>query len=202
MQLYGRNVSCVRGERDIFNGLGFEISSGGALAVSGANGAGKSSLLRIIAGLLVPSTGEVVLEGGDADLTLGEQAHYLGHRDPIKGALTARENLEFWHGFLGGENTSVAESLAAVGLAHAADLPAAFLSAGQRRRLSIARLLAVKRPVWLLDEPVSALDTEGQTLFATLMSTHLSGNGIIIAATHGPLGIPAQELRVGSGSVT
>ncbi len=99
MQLYGRNVSCVRGERDVFSKLGFEISSGRALAVTGPNGAGKSSMLRIIAGLLAPSAGEVVLEGGDADLTLGEQAHYLGHRDPIKGALTVRENLEFWHAF-------------------------------------------------------------------------------------------------------
>ncbi len=101
---------------------------------------------------------------------------------------------------MGGENSGVAESLAAVGLAHAAELPAAFLSAGQRRRLSIARLLAVKRPVWLLDEPVSALDSEGQNLFAALMRAHLSDGGIILAATHGPLGIPATELRIGSAA--
>lgn len=164
----------------------------------GANGAGKSSLLRIVAGLLRQAAGEVVLDSGETDLTLPEQSHYLGHRDPIKGALTVRENLEFWNEFLGGETSPAAESLIAVKLAHAADLPAAFLSAGQRRRLSIARLLAVRRPIWLLDEPVSALDAEGQNLFIALMRAHLSDGGIILAATHGPLGIPARELRIGS----
>lgn len=200
MQLCGRNVTCVRGGRDIFAGLDFEISSGSALAVTGPNGAGKSSLLRIVAGLLPQAAGEIILNGGGDDLTLAEQSHYLGHRDPIKGALTVRENLEFWDAFLGGETTGATESLAAVRLAHAADLPAAFLSAGQRRRLSIARLLAVRRPIWLLDEPVSALDTEGQSLFTALMRAHLADGGIVLAATHGPLGIPAQELHIGSAA--
>ncbi|HEY0233722.1 MAG TPA: heme ABC exporter ATP-binding protein CcmA [Afipia sp.] len=201
MRLCGRNVTCVRGGRDIFAGLDFEISSGSALAVTGPNGAGKSSLLRIVAGLLSQAAGEVILNGGSDDLTLAEQSHYLGHRDPIKGALTVRENLEFWKAFLGGETAAGAdESLAAVRLAHAADLPAAFLSAGQRRRLSIARLLAVRRPIWLLDEPVSALDAEGQNLFTALMRAHLGDGGIVLAATHGPLGIPANELRIGEAA--
>jgi heme exporter protein A len=197
MELYGRNVTCARGGRDVFSGLDFGVRAGGALAVLGANGAGKSSLLRIVAGLLPPASGAVVLEGGDNDLTLAEQAHYLGHHDPVKSALTVHENLIFWNEFLGGGQTDVEVSLATVGLAHAADLPAAFLSAGQRRRLSIARLLSVRRIVWLLDEPTSALDAEGQTLFAALMRAHLDDGGIIVAATHGPLGIDTSELRIG-----
>ncbi len=197
MRLYGRNVTCVRGGRDVFAGLDFDVRAGAALAVTGANGAGKSSLLRIIAGLLPQAGGDIILESGDDDLTLAEQAHYLGHHDPVKSALTVRENLAFWHAFLGGETVGVTESLAAVRLAHAADLPAAFLSAGQRRRLSMTRLLAVKRPIWLLDEPTSALDAEGQNLFAALMSAHLGDGGIIVAATHGPLGVQANELRIG-----
>ncbi len=200
MRLCGRNLSCVRGGRDVFSGLNFEIDAGQALAVTGANGAGKSSLLRILAGLLPKTSGEVTLEGGESELTLPEQAHYLGHRDPIKGALTARENLEFWNEFLGGVRAGPTASLAASGLSHAADLPAAFLSAGQRRRLSMARLLTVRRTVWLLDEPASALDTEGQNLFIALMRAHLGDGGIVVAATHEPLGIPAEELRIGGGA--
>ncbi len=129
-----------------------------------------------------------------------EQAHYLGHRDAMKPALSVLENLSFWRDFLGGEAFDARESLAAVGLDHAAHLPAAYLSAGQRRRLSIARLLAVRRPIWLLDEPTSALDAAGQSLFAGLMRDHLARGGLIVAATHAPLGVDARELRIGSGS--
>ncbi|MBN8967191.1 MAG: heme ABC exporter ATP-binding protein CcmA [Rhizobiales bacterium] len=198
MQLYGRGVTCVRGGREIFAGLDFALAAGTALAITGANGAGKSSLLRIIAGLLPISGGTVALEGSDTELTLAEQAHYLGHRDPIKGALTARENLAFWQDYLGGgDGEDLAASLKAAGLGHVADLPAAYLSAGQRRRLSMARLLAVKRPLWLLDEPTSALDTAGQAIFAAIMTAHLDAGGLIAAATHTPLGIAAQELRIG-----
>jgi heme exporter protein A len=129
-----------------------------------------------------------------------EQAHYLGHRDALKPALSVLENLSFWRDFLGGEPFDATGSLAAVGLDHATHLPAAYLSAGQRRRLSLARLLAVRRPVWLLDEPTSALDTAGQSLFAALMGDHLARGGLIIAATHTPLGVRAKELRIGSAS--
>ena len=200
MQLSGREVSCVRGGRKVFSRLSFDAASGEALAVVGPNGSGKTSLLRLIAGVLAPAGGSIVLEGGESELTLPEQSHYLGHHDALKPALSVSENLIFWRDFLGGAKSSPAESLAVVELDHAARLPAAYLSAGQRRRLSIARLLTVQRPVWLLDEPTNALDTAGQKLFSTLMGDHLASGGLIIAATHMPLGIAARSLRVGEAS--
>jgi heme exporter protein A len=200
MQLSGRGIRCVRGGREVFSGLDFATSSGEALAVTGANGSGKTSLLRIIAGLLALSGGSLDLEGGEVELTLAEQAHYLGHRDAMKPALSVRENLSFWRNFLGGEVFDAGQSLNQVGIEHTADLPAAYLSAGQRRRLSIARLIAVRRPIWLLDEPTSALDAAGQTLFTEVMRDHLARGGIVIAATHAPLGIEYRELRIGGAA--
>jgi len=189
MRLSGRGIRCVRGGREVFSGLDFEACSGEALAVIGANGSGKTSLLRMIS-----------LEGGEPELTLSEQAHYLGHRDALKPALSVIENLAFWRDFLGGEASDAKESLSSVGLEHAAFLPAGYLSAGQRRRLSIARLLTIRRSIWLLDEPINALDVAGQSMFATLMDVHLARGGLIVAATHGSLGITARELPVAAFS--
>jgi len=200
MRLSGRGVRCVRGGRDVFWGLDFEASSGEALAVTGANGSGKTSLLRMIAGLLTIAGGSIGLEGGANELTLAELAHYLGHRDALKPALSVIENLSFWRDFLGGQASDARQSLTAVGLDHAVHLPAAYLSAGQRRRLSVARLLTVHRPIWLLDEPTNALDAAGQSMFAGLMGDHLGRGGLIVAATHAPLGIAARELRIGDAS--
>src|SRR5947209_961328 len=200
MRLSGRGLRCIRGGREVFSGLDFEVSAGQALAVTGPNGAGKTSLLRLIAGLLALSGGAIDLAGANSELTLPEQAHYLGHRDALKPSLSIAENLAFWRDFLGGEAFNAEASLAAAGLAHAAQLPAAVLSAGQRRRLSIARLLCVRRPVWLLDEPTSALDAVGQAMFARVMQEHLAGGGLIVAATHAPLEVTARALRIGAPS--
>ncbi len=197
MRLAGQNLRCVRAGREVFAGLDFEVKAGEAVAIVGPNGAGKTSLLRLIAGLIMPADGTIALDGGDAELSVAEQAHYLGHRDAMKPALTVTENLGFWAEFLGGVASEPVAALEAVGLGHAAQLPAGFLSAGQRRRLSIARLLTIKRPIWLLDEPTSALDAGSQKVFAGLMTAHLAGGGLIIAATHTPLGIAARELRIG-----
>ena len=189
MRLSGTDLNCRRGGREIFAGLNFAVASGEALMVSGRNGAGKSSLLRMLAGLLRIAHGRLDLDDGDPDLTIGEQAHYLGHQDALKPSLSVAENLEFWVGFLGPAIASRGDALAAVGLDTIADLPAGYLSAGQRRRLSLARLLAVKRPIWLLDEPASTLDAAGQRRLRDFMRAHLVAGGLIVAATHASLGI-------------
>jgi heme exporter protein A len=197
MRLEGSGLACVRGGREVFSGLGFALDGGEALLVTGHNGAGKSSLLRMVAGLIRTAAGRLAVTGGDPEKTIAEQCHYLGHHDALKPSLTVAENLEFWARYLGGAEPPQA-ALAAVGLAALAGLPAAYLSAGQQRRLSIARLLAAPRPIWLLDEPTSALDREAQDTLAVLMRAHLAGGGLILAAAHGPIGLErAKELRLG-----
>jgi len=198
MGLSGRDISCTRGGRTVFTDVGFDVGSGEALAITGANGAGKSSLLRILAGLLPLAGGCIHYSENISELTLAEQAHYLGHRDPFKPALSVRENLTFWQRYLGGPASDIEHALTLVGLATIGHLPAGYLSAGQKRRLSIARLIAVKRPIWLLDEPATALDAAGQSAFIAIMQSHLDGGGLIAAATHIPLGIAALELRLGA----
>jgi heme exporter protein A len=210
MRLSGSYVRCVRGGCPVFDELCFDVSRGQALVVTGPNGSGKSSLLRLIAGLVRIDKGTLTLEGGDPERSIGEQAHYVGHLDPLKPSLSAGENLEFWARFLGDDGPDSAQArkqaqgqaLETVGLAPLAGLPAAYLSAGQRRRLSIARLLCVMRPIWLLDEPTAPLDSAAQSDFARIMRTHLDGGGMIVAATHGPLGLEdARELRLGPARV-
>jgi heme exporter protein A len=197
MRLSAAELACHRGGRDVFAGVSFSIGPGEALTVTGRNGAGKSSLLRMIAGLVRLAAGRLTLEGGDAELSIGEQAHYLGHQDALKPSLSVAENLRFWTGFFGTSAANIEEPLEAVGLATLAGLPAAYLSAGQRRRLSIARLLAAPRPLWLLDEPTSTLDAPAQLRLAGLMTAHLAGGGLILAAAHGPIGLKiSHELRL------
>jgi heme exporter protein A len=200
MKLVAENLACERGGRTVFAGINFSLDGGEALVVTGRNGAGKSSLLRLIAGLLRIAGGRLALAGGADEATLAEQAHYLGHLDAVKPSLSVSENLQFWMDYLGAPpGAPVEPALEAVDLAPLAGLPAAYLSAGQRRRLSIARLAAVKRPLWLLDEPTSALDTPSQERLANLMRVHLKGGGLVVAAAHGPIGLDApQELKMGA----
>jgi heme exporter protein A len=198
MRLEGSDLVCVRGGRPVFAGVGFSVAGGEALLVTGPNGAGKSSLLRMIAGLVRVAAGRLALLDGDPDHTLPEQAHYLGHLDALKPSLTVAENLGFWRRYLGHPGEPPTAALAAVGLQTLAALPAAYLSAGQRRRLSIARLVAVHRQVWLLDEPTTALDRAAQDMLSGLMRSHLAGGGLIVAAAHGPIGLDrAKELQLG-----
>ena len=208
MKLSGLDLTCIRGGRRVFSGVGFSVAAGNALVLTGPNGAGKSSLLRLIAGLIHPAEGRLALEGGDPELSVGEQAHYVGHLDPLKPALTVTENLTFWARFLNGKADAglparIERGLDAVGLADLAQLPAGYLSAGQRRRLSLSRVLAVPRPIWLLDEPTTALDAASQDRLRRSMHDHLSGGGIVVAATHAPLGLDeAGQLQLGRPLVT
>jgi heme exporter protein A len=195
MRLSATDLACRRGGREVFASISFSVAAGESLTIRGRNGAGKSSLLRMIVGLVRIAGGQLSLQGGDPELSLGEQAHYLGHLDALKPSLSVEENLRFWSAFLGAAAVDFSEPLRAVGLEALADLPAAYLSAGQRRRLSIARLLAVQRPLWLLDEPTSTLDAAAQARLGEIMQAHLAGGGIILAATHGPLQLEgAREL--------
>ena len=197
MRLSAVDLTCRRGGREVFAGIGFRVAAGQALAVTGRNGAGKSSLLRIVGGFIRPAGGRLWLEGGGSELSIAEQAHYLGHQDAVKPSLSVAENLRFWAAFFGGGTSKIGDALESVGLGAIAALPAAYLSAGQRRRLSIARLLTVKRPIWLLDEPASTLDAGARDRLTGFMQSHRAEGGLIVAATHGELGLSAaQELSL------
>jgi len=202
MRLRAKDIAIERGGRSILSGLSFEARAGAALILVGPNGAGKSTLLRAIAGFLPLAAGALALEGGAAEMSIGEQAHYLGHADALKGALTAGENLAFWAGALGGDSSpGVARAaLGRLGLAHVADFPVRALSAGQKRRVALARLLVAPRPIWLLDEPTTALDVAAQSLLLAILRERLATGGLIIAATHAPLGLDgAETLALGAG---
>lgn len=201
MRLRVSDLTVERGGRPLIAGLSFEALEGSALIVTGPNGAGKTSLLRALAGFLPIEAGGFALDGGDAERTVGEQAHYLGHADGVKSALTAGENLAFAAAMLDGDSSRAAQlaALAALGLAHVIDSPVRLLSAGQKRRAALARLLVAKRPLWLLDEPMTALDVAAQSALAAIMRAHLEDGGILVAAAHRSLGLNgAQELRLGA----
>jgi heme exporter protein A len=201
MRLRAWDLTIDRGGRRVIAGLSFEAPAGVALIVTGPNGAGKTSLLRALAGFLPIEAGGFALEGGDSERTVGEQAHYLGHADGVKSALSAGENLAFAAAMLGGDSSRGAQlsALTTLGLGHVIDFPARLLSAGQRRRVALARLLVAHRPLWLLDEPMTALDVGAQSALAATMRSHLDGGGILVAAAHGSLGLEgAQELKLGA----
>jgi heme exporter protein A len=178
--------------------LCFGIAPGQTLLLTGPNGAGKTTLLRIIAGFLPPTAGCVTLSGGNPKLTIAEQAHYVGHLNAVKARLTVAENAAFWAQFLGGSATLVDRALERFGLAPLADFPAGFLSAGQKRRLGLARLLVAQRTLWLLDEPTASLDDAASTIVAETIEAHVTAGGLAVVATHLPLGLSgARELRLG-----
>jgi len=204
MKLVVENLSVVRGEDQIFSALSFDIKAGQALIIRGANGVGKSSLLRALAGLLVPESGEIRLDDRDAefaDVPLGELCHYLGNDNAMKGAMSVQENLHFWQNFAGQPHLDIDDALDMVGLDGLQTVPFSHLSTGQRRRIGIARLLVSYRPVWLLDEPVSGLDAQSEDQFSQLMKAHLEEDGIIVVATHVPLGLDqAVQLNMDEAS--
>ena len=198
MKLVADRLSSIRGGRTLFSELSFAVEAGEALLLLGPNGAGKTTLIRTIAGLLGPAAGAIRIDGGDAERSVGEQCHYVGHLNALKSSLTVEENAAFWCRFLGGRRDGLDAALEAFGLAHLRDIPAAYLSAGQKRRLGLARVLLAERPVWLLDEPTVSLDSAAQTALARAVEGHLAAGGVVVAATHAPLGLPnSRELHLG-----
>lgn len=193
----GHDLTCERGGRIVFAGLGFDLAAGGALLLRGPNGSGKSSLLRLMAGLSPPAHGTLRWQGIDLEPAAhAARVSFIGHLDAIKARLTARENLDGWTAISGRTGLmSTADALAALGLAALADTPAQYLSAGQRRRLALARLLASRASVWLLDEPANALDADGVATLLRLITAHRADGGAVVVSLHGGLAIPdGQEL--------
>lgn len=203
MQLVAENLVIERGGRLIVSGVSFSLDAGEALILTGANGAGKTTVLRALAGFLPLAGGTIRVDQGEQDKGLSEHVHSVGHFNAVKAHLTVGENLMFWSRFLGGDagaDERTQSALQAFALADLADFPAGYLSAGQKRRVGLARLLAAPRPIWLLDEPTVSLDAASTTQLSTVINTHTASGGIVIAATHLPLGLErARELRLQRG---
>lgn len=186
LALEATDLACSRAGRLVFTRVSFRLARGQVLAVTGPNGSGKSSLLLLVAGLLQPVAGALRFEGrGEAEAA----AHYVGHADALKASLTLRETLRFWTAIYRQQgrvtlDADFDEAAETVGLGHALDFPVGVLSAGQRRRAGLARLLLSPRPLWLLDEPTASLDRDGEALLASLMTKHIAAGGLIVSATH------------------
>ncbi len=206
-QFTGRNLVCVRGERRVFAGLDFAVDAGGALVLAGANGSGKSSLLRLMAGLLPPASGTLSWDGAAtaADPEAHRaRLHYVGHLDAVKPVLTVAENLRFWAGLrpgrrAGNPGDSVGPALETFGIAHLADVPGRFLSAGQKRRLTLARIVTAPAPLWLLDEPTTALDEAATASLEAAIAGHRAGGGMVVVATHTKMAVDGARVLDLSG---
>ncbi|MFD0985966.1 heme ABC exporter ATP-binding protein CcmA [Methyloligella solikamskensis] len=191
-RLEAQDLACRRGLRLVFEGLSFALSAGEALLLTGPNGAGKTSLLRLMAGFLPAETGDVRLLPEDDETPFGEHVHYIGHANGVKASLSVAENLRFWVEYYGAPDLSdddLKAHLARFGLAEIASLPAGMLSAGQKRKLALCRLLAAPRPVWLLDEPSVSLDAASTKILAAIIKEHLKAGGMAIVASHTPLSL-------------
>lgn len=198
MNLVAENLTLERGARAVISGLSFAVAAGEALVLTGANGTGKTTLLRALAGLIKPASGTLRLDGSDGEKTVAEQSHFIGHQNAVKTSLTASENLSFWASYLGdGSHARIGDALARLNLASLEAIPAGYMSAGQKRRLGLARLLVAQRPVWLLDEPTVSLDAASTAILGQIVNEHVAQGGIAIAATHLPLGLTsARELAL------
>jgi heme exporter protein A len=192
MRLTADGLGAIRGGRVVLDGVSFALAGGEALAVTGANGSGKSTLLRLLAGLLKPVAGTIAIDPASEDSAI----HYLGHLDGLKTALTARQNLAFWQTLWRGG--PIEPALARLGIEALADLHAGVLSAGQKRRVALARLLVAKRPIWLLDEPTTALDAAAEETLTAVVREHLADGGIAVVATHRPLPYATRSLPLGA----
>ena len=197
-------MACIRGERPVFAGVSFRLELGGALALVGPNGSGKSSLLRILAGLLKRAGGTLNWDGAPVDddwAVHRGRLHYVGHLDAVKPTLTVAENLDGWARFRGAVQAAP-DALATLGIEDLADVPGRFLSAGQKRRLALARVLATPAPLWLLDEPTVTLDADAAARVDTMIAAHRADGGMAIVATHGEIALDgAQRLNLGSHAI-
>ena len=197
-------MACIRGERPVFTGVSFRLEPGGALALVGPNGSGKSSLLRILCGLLRPASGTLAWDGAPVDEDWAAhrgRLHYVGHLDAVKPTLSVAENLDDWARFRGAARAE-SGALEALGIEGLADVPGRYLSAGQRRRLALARVLATPAPLWLLDEPTVTLDAEAADRVADMIAAHRADGGMVIVATHGEIALDgAERLDLGRHAV-
>ncbi|MBT3764941.1 MAG: heme ABC exporter ATP-binding protein CcmA [Rhodospirillaceae bacterium] len=197
-QFSGTDITCVRGERRVFSGLNYTLEDGGALVLVGPNGSGKSSLLRLMAGLLRPYEGqltwsdEVIHEDPEAH---NAKLHYVGHLDAVKPVLNVIENILFWAELRQGrKGFGVEPALEALGISHLGDVPGRYLSAGQKRRVNLSRLLAAPAPLWLLDEPTTALDAQAIKSLADIIAKHRQEGGMVVVSTHTPMDLPDAEI--------